>query len=81
MPKQNLIKCNIYSGFKTTHEIANGYFLVIYVTKSISKLNRKTLEDENWLLANTLRQRRETEKKEIHVVKLRGKGKISIACT
>ena len=60
---------------------ANGYFLVIYVTKSISKLNRKTLEDENWLLANTLRQRRETEKKEIHVVKLRGKGKISIACT
>lgn len=73
-----MIKGNIYPGFKTIHEIADGYFLVICVTKSISKLNWKTLEDENWLLANTLRQRRETEKKVIHVGKLGGK-KVKLA--
>lgn len=71
--QQNLIKCNIYPGLKTTHGIADRCFLVICVTKSISKLNRKTQEDENWLLANTLRQRRETEMKVIHVGKLGGK--------
>lgn len=67
-----MIKCNIYPGLKTIHGIADEYFLVICVTKSISKFNRKTLEDENWLLPNTLRQRRETEKKVIHVGKLGG---------
>lgn len=50
-------------------------FQLFLNTKSISKLNRKQLEDENWLLANTLRQRRKrkTEKKEIYAVKLGGK--------